>query len=33
MRGFEEVGRRKRYYRSPTEDALILRRTLKPKLS
>ena len=32
-RGFEEVGRRKRYYRSPTEDALILRRTLKPKLS
>ena len=32
-RGFEEVGRRKRYYRSPTEDALILRRTLKPKLN
>lgn len=31
-RGFEEVGRRKRYYRSPSEDALILRRTLKPKL-
>jgi ribosomal-protein-alanine N-acetyltransferase len=29
---FEEVGRRKRYYRSPTEDALILRRTLEPKL-
>lgn len=28
-RGFEEVGRRKRYYRSPVEDALILRRTLK----
>jgi [ribosomal protein S18]-alanine N-acetyltransferase len=27
---FEEVGRRKRYYRSPAEDALILRRTLKP---
>jgi ribosomal-protein-alanine N-acetyltransferase len=26
--GFEEVGRRKRYYRRPTEDALILRRTL-----
>ena len=26
--GFEEVGRRKRYYRMPTEDALILRRTL-----
>lgn len=30
-RGFEEVGRRKQYYRSPKEDALILRRTLKPK--
>src|SRR5437867_3278075 len=29
-REFEEIGRRKRYYRSPTEDALILRRTLKP---
>ena len=27
-RGFEEVGRRKGYYRMPTEDALILRRTL-----
>jgi ribosomal-protein-alanine N-acetyltransferase len=27
--GFEEVGVRKRYYRMPTEDALILRRTLK----
>jgi ribosomal-protein-alanine N-acetyltransferase len=27
-RGFEQVGRRKRYYRSPTEDALILRRAL-----
>ena len=26
---FEEVGRRKRYYRSPEEDALILRCTLK----
>ena len=26
--GFEEVGRRKRYYRRPDEDALILRRTL-----
>lgn len=26
---FEEVGRRRGYYRSPTEDALILRRTLK----
>ena len=30
---FEEVGRRKAYYRSPVEDALILRRTLKPQLS
>lgn len=29
-RGFEEVSRRKGYYRSPLEDALILRRTLKP---
>lgn len=28
-RGFEEVGRRKQYYRMPAEDALILRRTLK----
>ena len=28
-RGFEEVSRRKGYYRSPVEDALILRRTLK----
>jgi ribosomal-protein-alanine N-acetyltransferase len=27
-RKFEEVGRRKRYYRKPEEDALILRRTL-----
>ena len=26
--GFEEVGRRKKYYRRPEEDALILRRTL-----
>ena len=25
-RGFSEVGRRKKYYRSPDEDALILRR-------
>ena len=31
-RGFEEVGRRKGYYRSPTEDALILRRMLEPRL-
>ena len=29
LREFEHVGRRKRYYRSPVEDALILRRTLK----
>jgi ribosomal-protein-alanine N-acetyltransferase len=29
-KGFEEIGRRKQYYRSPTEDALILRRTLEP---
>jgi ribosomal-protein-alanine N-acetyltransferase len=28
-RNFQEVGRRKRYYRSPEEDALILRCTLK----
>ena len=27
--GFEEVGRRRKYYRSPEEDALILRYTLK----
>ena len=25
MRGFEHVGRRKKYYRSPEEDALILK--------
>jgi ribosomal-protein-alanine N-acetyltransferase len=25
-RGFAEVGRRKRYYRAPVEDALIMRR-------
>jgi len=31
-RGFEEVGRRQAYYRTPIEDALILRRTLKPEL-
>ena len=29
-RGFLEVTRRKGYYRSPVEDALILRRTLRP---
>jgi [ribosomal protein S18]-alanine N-acetyltransferase len=27
-RGFSEVGRRKRYYRAPVEDALILRAPL-----
>lgn len=27
-RGFEQVGRRKRYYRDPVEDALVLRATL-----
>jgi ribosomal-protein-alanine N-acetyltransferase len=27
-RGFEEVGRRRRYYRKPVEDAIVLRRTL-----
>ena len=27
-RGFEEVGRRRGYYRRPVEDALVLRRTL-----
>ena len=31
-REFEEVGRRKGYYRSPVEDALILRHTLQPQL-
>jgi ribosomal-protein-alanine N-acetyltransferase len=31
-RGFEEVGRRRRYYRRPVEDALILRRTLGDKV-
>ena len=27
--GFQEAGRRKNYYRSPTEDALILKRKLE----
>lgn len=27
-RGFEEVGRRRGYYRLPLEDAIVLRRTL-----
>lgn len=30
-RGFEEVGRRRRYYRRPVEDALVLRRELGPE--
>jgi [ribosomal protein S18]-alanine N-acetyltransferase len=28
-RGFSEIGRRQRYYRRPTEDALVLRRFLE----
>lgn len=28
-RGFEEVGRRRGYYRHPVEDAIVLRWTLK----
>lgn len=28
-RGFEEIGRRKSYYRRPVEDAIVLRRTLR----
>jgi ribosomal-protein-alanine N-acetyltransferase len=27
-RGFEEVGRRTKYYRRPVEDAIVLRRML-----
>lgn len=27
--GFEEVGRRRKYYERPVEDAIVLRRTLK----
>lgn len=27
-RGFEEIGRRKRYYRRPAEDAVVLRRIM-----
>ena len=30
QRGFEQVGRRRRYYRRPVEDALILRASLAP---
>jgi ribosomal-protein-alanine N-acetyltransferase len=29
--GFEVVGRRKNYYRQPTDDALIMRAVLRPK--
>jgi [ribosomal protein S18]-alanine N-acetyltransferase len=32
-RGFIEVGRRKNYYRRPTEDAVILRRTEAAEIS
>jgi ribosomal-protein-alanine N-acetyltransferase len=28
-RGFEEVGRRRKYYRRPVEDAIVLRRQAK----
>jgi len=28
-RGFEEIGRRKQYYRHPVEDAVVLRRVMK----
>jgi ribosomal-protein-alanine N-acetyltransferase len=28
-RGFEEISRRKKYYRSPAEDALVLRRAMQ----
>ena len=28
-RGFEEIGRRRRYYRHPVEDAVVLRRVMK----
>lgn len=28
-RGFEEVGRRRRYYRRPVEDAVVLRRVMQ----
>jgi ribosomal-protein-alanine N-acetyltransferase len=31
--GFGEVGRRRGYYRRPVEDALILRRTVEPRLT
>jgi ribosomal-protein-alanine N-acetyltransferase len=28
-RGFEEIGRRNKYYRHPVEDAVVLRREMK----
>ena len=28
-RGFDEVGRRKKYYRHPVEDAVVLRRVME----
>jgi len=28
LSGFEEIGRRRRYYRRPVEDAIVLRRML-----
>ena len=30
-RGFVEVGRRRRYYRRPVEDALVMRRVMDPR--
>jgi ribosomal-protein-alanine N-acetyltransferase len=30
-RGFVQIGRRRRYYRRPVEDALVLRRELDPR--
>jgi ribosomal-protein-alanine N-acetyltransferase len=32
-RGFEQVGRRRRYYRDPIEDALVLRASLQASSS
>lgn len=29
-RGFEEIGRRRGYYRRPVEDAIVLRRKIEP---
>ena len=30
-RGFVQIGRRRRYYRRPVEDALVMRRELDPQ--